>query len=447
MSYRPESHQLGGERALRARDGHGRHTDHYDHHHPHALNPARGRAPAPREAGQTAASADRLLTRSGQVRLGRVAFWTIVGTLAVLAGWTTLSATYLAFHDDALRRLVQHQAEVQSSYEDRIAEMRMRIDRAASHEKLDQDQIAAKLEQIVRRQTVLEGRANMLGTLADPNSSAGKSRKPEGAKPGASAGNDRGAWLEPRGLSALFARLMGRKPSLDPAAVLARLNESLDRVEARETASLAAMEENFEGKAQRLRSALNDVGVRVGKPEGVGGPFIPVQLANDVSFERHVARIHQARAHLERLTRTLATLPLRKPVEGELDESSGFGVRTDPFLGKPAMHTGIDFRGDTGDPVHATAAGTVTDAGWSGGYGRMVEIDHGNGFSTRYGHLSKIDVKVGQSIKIGQVIGEMGSTGRSTGPHLHYETRIDGDAVNPQKFLHAGEKLGLIASQ
>ena len=124
-------------------------------------------------------------------------------------------------------------------------------------------------------------------------------------------------------------------------------------------------------------------------------------------------------------------VPVRKPVEGELDESSGFGVRSDPFLGRPAMHTGIDFRGDSGDPVHATAAGTVVEAGWSGG-------------STRYGHLSKIDVKVGQSIKIGQVIGEIGSTGRSTGPHLHYETRIDGEAVNPQKFLRAGEKLGVL---
>jgi murein DD-endopeptidase MepM/ murein hydrolase activator NlpD len=434
MSYRPESHQLAGEPMLRGRDGQGRPADHYNHHHPHATNPARGRAPAPREQKRPTAPA-----AGGQVRLGRVAFWTIVGTLVLLAAWTTLSATYLAFHDDALKRLVKHQAEVRSSYEDRIAEMRMRIDRAASREKLDQDQIATKLEQIVKRQSILEGRANMLGTLADPNGGTAKSRKPD------AAGNDKGASLEPRGFSALFARLMGRRP--DPAAVLARLNESLDRVDARETATLAAMEENFEGKAQRLRSALNDVGVRVGKPEGMGGPFIPVKLVNDANFERHVARIHQARAHLERLTRTLATVPLRKPVEGELDESSGFGVRTDPFIGKPAMHTGIDFRGDSGDPVHATAAGTVTEAGWSGGYGRMVEIDHGNGFATRYGHMSKIDVKVGQSIKIGQVIGEIGSTGRSTGPHLHYETRIDGDAVNPQKFLHAGEKLGLIASQ
>jgi murein DD-endopeptidase MepM/ murein hydrolase activator NlpD len=83
----------------------------------------------------------------------------------------------------------------------------------------------------------------------------------------------------------------------------------------------------------------------------------------------------------------------------------------------------------------------VTSAGWSGGYGQMVEIDHGNGLATRYGHLSEIDVRVGQSIRIGQVVGRIGSTGRSTGPHLHYETRVDGEAVDPQKFLKAGAAL------
>jgi murein DD-endopeptidase MepM/ murein hydrolase activator NlpD len=159
------------------------------------------------------------------------------------------------------------------------------------------------------------------------------------------------------------------------------------------------------------------------------------------SFERAVARVKVARTQAEHLTRTLLRVPLRKPVNGEIDLSSTFGVRVDPFLHVAAMHTGLDFRGDAGDPIHATAAGTVVGAGWSGGYGRMVEIDHGNGLSTRYGHLSQIDVKVGDEIRIGQVIGRMGSTGRSTGPHLHYETRIDGDAVDPQKFLHAGARL------
>ena len=88
---------------------------------------------------------------------------------------------------------------------------------------------------------------------------------------------------------------------------------------------------------------------------------------------------------------------------GEIDLSSGFGVRIDPFLGRPAMHTGLDFRSSMGDPVRATANGTVETAGWNGGYGNMVEIDHGNGFATRYGHLSKIEVKVGQKVQIGQV--------------------------------------------
>jgi len=103
--------------------------------------------------------------------------------------------------------------------------------------------------------------------------------------------------------------------------------------------------------------------------------------------------------------------------------TSSFGVRIDPFLGRPAMHTGIDFHGTQGDSIRATASGTVTLAGWNGGYGRLVEVDHANGLATRYGHLSEIDVHDRQTIKIGQIVGRLGSTGRSTGPHLHYETR------------------------
>jgi murein DD-endopeptidase MepM/ murein hydrolase activator NlpD len=117
-------------------------------------------------------------------------------------------------------------------------------------------------------------------------------------------------------------------------------------------------------------------------------------------------------------------------------------MRMDPFVKGPAIHSGLDIRGDMGEPVRATAAGKVETAGWNGGYGNMVEIDHGNQFSTRYGHLSAIGVKVGQMVKVGDVIGRIGSTGRSTGPHLHYETRINDEAVDPQKFLRAGVRLG-----
>jgi murein DD-endopeptidase MepM/ murein hydrolase activator NlpD len=169
---------------------------------------------------------------------------------------------------------------------------------------------------------------------------------------------------------------------------------------------------------------------------------VPVKLPGEGNgFERALTRVNIARAQAEQLSRTLVSVPVRVPVTGDVDISSGFGVRMDPFLHLAAMHTGIDFRGNGGDPVHATAAGTVTAAGWSGGYGKMVEIDHGNGLSTRYGHLSKIEVNVGDKVRLGQTVGRLGSTGRSTGPHVHYETRIDGDAVDPQKFLNAGAKL------
>jgi murein DD-endopeptidase MepM/ murein hydrolase activator NlpD len=113
----------------------------------------------------------------------------------------------------------------------------------------------------------------------------------------------------------------------------------------------------------------------------------------------------------------------------------GFGVRLDPFSGEGAMHTGIDISAPYGTPVHATADGIVIHAGWNGGYGRCVIIDHGNNYQTWYAHLSRMDVIEGQEIRQGEVLGGVGSTGRSTGSHLHYEVRIASTPVNPYRFL------------
>ena len=199
---------------------------------------------------------------------------------------------------------------------------------------------------------------------------------------------------------------------------------------------------------------LADLGLDLGRVTvadatgAIGGPFVPVPVAKDaLGFERQLHRVKIARAQIDRLTRALGSVPVRKPVDGEIDPASGFGVRIDPFTRSPAMHTGLDLHGETGEPVRATADGTVTAAGWSGGYGKVVDIDHGNGLSTRYGHLSAIDVHVGQSVRIGQIIGKVGSTGRSTGPHLHYETRVRGEAVDPQKFLRAGQSSTAISER
>jgi murein DD-endopeptidase MepM/ murein hydrolase activator NlpD len=230
--------------------------------------------------------------------------------------------------------------------------------------------------------------------------------------------------------------------------VLVRLQQSLDQVESRQIAALNSYQEGMELRLRRMRGVITDLGLDLAHLQAaaprprMGGPFVPVKLAPTAgTFERKLYRIDLARAQMDRLTRTLALVPYRKPVIGEVEFTSGFGMRADPFLGRPAMHTGLDFRAQAGDPVRATANGKVVSSGWSGGYGRMVEIDHGNGLSTRYGHLSEINIKVGDDVKTGQVIGEVGSTGRSTGPHLHYETRIDGEAVDPQKFLRAGVRL------
>jgi len=132
------------------------------------------------------------------------------------------------------------------------------------------------------------------------------------------------------------------------------------------------------------------------------------------------------------------SVPSARPVN-TATYTSGFGVRSDPFRGAAAMHAGIDLAGPLGTPVYATADGTVDRAEWFGGYGNMIEVDHGKGLQTRFGHLSRIMVTAGEHVTRGTLIGLMGSTGRSTGSHLHYEVRIDGRAVNPVPFLQSAD--------
>ncbi len=433
---------------------------------PHQAHDVRGqhRRPAPahqRSPKQPISPGDYTIVHAGRrVRVGPVVFWIVVGSIVIMAGWSGATATYFAFRDDVLTRLIARQADMQYAYEDRIAELRARVDRTTSRQLLDQEQFDQKLEQIMRRQATLESRAAALGSLPDTTSTG--SVRSQTRSDAAPLGLPKPS---PIGDTVMFAippdreaRLQSR--SVTAAAVptdkfkgqgfdttLVRLQSSLDKVESRQVATLNAVEESYEARARRMRSVFTDLGLDMPAEalvpkSGIGGPFIPVKPSGDSgAFERQLHRISLARSQVDRLTRTLAVVPYRKPVIGEVEFSSGFGIRNDPFLGRPAMHSGLDFRASTGDPVRTTANGKVVTAGWQGGYGRLVEIDHGNGLSTRYGHLSEINVKVGDMVRIGQVIGAVGSTGRSTGPHLHYETRVDGDAVDPQRFLRAGVRL------
>ena len=442
--------------------GHPPHGHAHAHHHPHGqlrAQPKLIKPPAPTKSGWT-------LGHGGwQVRLGPVAFWTIVGSLVVMAGWSATTATYFAFRDDVLTRLLARQAQMQYAYEDRIADLRGQVDKLASRQLLDQEQVEGKLEAIARRQATLESRASALSSLPDttPTGSIKPAPRPTPAilapqtTPKPSPINDtvilvpppeREARLESRTPLNAGIKLAAMQAQGGFEGALARLQIALDRFEAKQNATLNTLEETYDNKARRMRNILAELGLDLGKiapalpARASGGPFVPAAAHGMAGFDRQLYRIRLVRDQVGRLTRTLSTVPVRKPMMGELDSTSGFGMRTDPFIRAPAMHTGLDFRAETGEPARATAAGTVTMAGWNGGYGKMVEVDHGNGFATRYAHLSAIDVAVGDTIRIGQVVGRVGSTGRSTGPHLHYETRVDGDAVDPQKFLRAGVRLG-----
>jgi murein DD-endopeptidase MepM/ murein hydrolase activator NlpD len=404
-----------------------------------------------------------LVHRGRKVRIGRVTFWIVVGTVCTMGAWSAATATYFAFRDDVLTRLIARQAQMQYAYEDRIAELRAQLDRTASRQLLDQDQVQQKLEQIARRQATLEQRANAMNGLPDIGATGSvrpmqRAVDTNAAMPKPSpisdtviftAPPDREARLQSRAVTVAAAEpVKSGKGNNDVAGVLGKMQRSLETVESRQFATLTAMEEQYDSRLRRMRGVFSDLGLdmagmQAAAPRGVGGPFVPVKPAADAGpFERQLYRLNVSRAQADQLTRTLSLVPYRKPVVGTVEFTSGFGVRSDPFLGRPAMHTGLDFRAATGDPVRVTANGKVASAAHQGGYGRMVEVDHGNGLSTRYGHLSVINVKVGEIVKIGQVIGLAGSTGRSTGPHLHYETRIDGDAVDPQKFLRAGVRMG-----
>jgi murein DD-endopeptidase MepM/ murein hydrolase activator NlpD len=174
---------------------------------------------------------------------------------------------------------------------------------------------------------------------------------------------------------------------------------------------------------------------------GQGGPFIPVKeppteqggeqlMASVASLDGEVGR-------LETLQLVLRTLPLTAPIDHYFI-ASNFGIRRDPFNGRLAFHAGLDMSNALLSPVLSTSPGVVVFAGWMGGYGRLVEIDHGLGVHTRYGHLARIDVKVGDTVDYRQQIGLLGSSGRSTGPHVHYEVLVNGRSLDPMNFLKAG---------
>jgi murein DD-endopeptidase MepM/ murein hydrolase activator NlpD len=225
-----------------------------------------------------------------------------------------------------------------------------------------------------------------------------------------------------------------------------------DKLMADQTLALDAAEDEAVQRAERARGVIRLTGVsaaRVLEQPGMGGPLLEIDpiAASDLksaavdSFNRRVYEVEARLQEAKTYENLIHTLPLGAPLEVPYRETSGFGYRSDPFKRTTAFHEGADLAAFYGATITSTAPGEITFAGTRGGYGRVVEIDHGNGFKTRYGHLNSIAVKAGQKVAIGQKIGTMGSTGRSTGPHLHYEVYYRGKSYDPIKFLRAGKHV------
>ncbi len=218
----------------------------------------------------------------------------------------------------------------------------------------------------------------------------------------------------------------------------------LARLEARQITfaqrlTLAAERRTAKAEAAIREFGLNPAKLASGTPANVGGPFISFFDQED-ELHPTLERLANALQRMDVLERTLLAIPSGMPADVAM-MSSGFGYRRDPFTGGGAMHNGIDFKGPHGAPILAAAAGTVSFAGWKSGYGKTVEITHGNGIMTRYAHMSRIGVTSGQKVEQGLRLGAMGSTGRSTGTHLHFEVRLNGRAINPRPFLEANSNV------
>jgi murein DD-endopeptidase MepM/ murein hydrolase activator NlpD len=219
--------------------------------------------------------------------------------------------------------------------------------------------------------------------------------------------------------------------------------QGLAEIEARQLAFVENMTRFADWRAQRAEVALRKLNLdpramasaaRAGAEQAMGGPLELLSTSADGSLDPRFERLGLSLARMSALERALEGVPQVVPAADHRITST-FGYRSDPFTRRSAMHSGIDFKGAMGSPIFAAATGEVTFAGRKSGYGNCVEITHANGIVTRYAHLSRIDVTAGQPIEAGETLGGLGSTGRSTGPHLHFEVRINGKAVNPRPFL------------
>ncbi|WP_342165040.1 M23 family metallopeptidase [Methylobacterium sp. SD21] len=382
--------------------------------------------------------------------------------LAPLLVWAAVASWFAYEGNRENKRLAAEQTNQKTVYEDKVRALTRRLVGVASHQVLEQDGLAGRMADIVTRQVDLENRLATLSgyaqRMAEPvrPQADGSSREPVAAAAAGRRGSEPNILQLGRtrdlGQTGVGPRSeLGGSPAdaerdrvralltLPTREQFAALEASLDGVDRTEVRVLGGFAQRVRDAIGSLRGALTGIGVAVTPPPA---PSPPMATAPRDAFEAAARAFEAALAEQQRWRSAADQVPLRRPIEqAERHLTSNFGQRKDPFTGVATMHAGMDFRAPVGTEVRATAAGRVITASPTGGYGNLVEIDHGGGVVTRYGHLSAYAVSAGQTVRSDTVIGQVGSTGRSTGPHLHYETRVHSVAVDPLRFLLAGSTL------
>ena len=412
----------------------------------------------------------------------------ILAGLGVLAVAGLGSTAYFIFHDQLVAALMTRQSQMQYAYEDKLDAMRAQLQRESNRQLADQSSVDRSVETLLAREAALESRAEIVVGLATQtidhhgleaaaggpaagkrlnglsNPLVGLQPAPTGLPDGVmSFAPEPSPAAQPRlpqkphpeaalgGSSVQSASRHDRAAALDDRSIpvktrLSLLSASLDQIEQVQVGAVFRLGVAARGETERLRGALEEAGLsperfKVARGAATGGPFVPLPEQAATSFDGAMANLQTAMAGVGQLRGIVGRVPLSAPLPGSPEVTSPFGARVDPFLGRPALHTGVDLREDYGVEVRTTAAGRVSFAGQMGGYGNMVEVDHGSGLVSRYAHLSQLSVIEGDTLSRGAVVGEVGATGRATGPHLHYEVRIDGEPVDPLRFLNAGQRL------
>lgn len=354
----------------------------------------------------------------------------LYGGFSVLLATNALTLIGFLMAPDISRLFSGQSDSILTAYEDRISQLRREVDRLQSRHYVQAGDINLQLQDLAQTQELLLEQHQYVRQLADKAAALGI--ETEVAQTDA-------APEEPLLVSSLS--------SGDAASEIAAATAGVNRMMEESRLALASLTEEASTRTDEIMTTLAGIGIRPKLPslDAVGGPLLPAMDGPESSTLIDDANNVAAALERYKAARGAADLaPVHRPLATAARTSSTFGNRKDPFTGRLAFHSGIDYAAPHGSKVLSAGAGTVTFVGQISGYGNVVEVTHANGLVTRYGHLSGFLAKEGQKVSTGTPIAKVGSTGRSTGPHLHFEVRRSDTAVDPARFLNAGQALATI---